>query len=481
MKRLIIGTVVACLLGTAVPSNAAVVKVNGACKSLGAVVKQRGVLLKCTRTNGKLVWRTVRAATTTNPAPATSPTPTPTTETPAASKPTFLQSAEPLDTCRIKDGRTSKTRVPESIAYPVGSGMQAPGLPATGTVKVAVIPVDFSDAVGTEEPRILIDPLVKNSDAWLSHFANGKLRYEWQTSSTWIRAPKPSSEYVWVHPGPVAKNPIPGATSAGPKEAVWIANDLITAADKAYDFSGVGILMFVYPTNTKNIWDAVTTFGTVRTDEGVRSVQINAAGAWLYYNKMPVWPWFIHENLHPHGLAGHGSDGAPLDIMTNQAGMSFALSSWDALILDWQRDDQFYCVNAATLRPTAVPLSPLDSSETGTKAVIIRLSDHEALVVESRRRSTWSSGFDGWGGLPDSFAGVTVTRIDTTIDVNRTQDASYARYLPKVQAATELVSGGYGSFNTKFLARAGESVEYNGIRLSISQISGYDMVRVERI
>lgn len=481
MRRAVTCIAIALVFGIAMPSDAAVVRVNTACKSAGTVTKQRGITLKCTRTNGKLRWVALKPVATPSVTPSAPASPTPTPQAPTVVTPTYLSSPEPLNTCRIRDGRVSKTRIPEAIAFPVGSGMQAPGLPSTGSVKVAVIPIDFSDAPGAESPASLIDPLVKNTNAWLKHYSNDKLRYDWQTSATWIRASKPSSEYDWVHPGPVQKNPIPGAVSAGPKAAVWIANDLITAADKAYDFTDVGILMFVYPTNVKNIWDAITTFGQVRTDEGTRSVQINATGAWLYYNQMPVWPWFIHENLHPHGLAGHGSDGAPLDIMTNQAGMSFALSSWDALILNWQGEEQFYCVSASTLQPTSVPLSPLDSSETGTKAAIVRLSDVEALVIESRRRSDWSSGFESWGGLPSNFAGVTVTRIDTTIDVNRTQNESFARYLPKMQSTSEWVRGRYGSFNTQYLVQSGESLEYKGIRLTVTQVAGYDVVRLEKV
>jgi hypothetical protein len=61
---------------------------------------------------------------------------------------------------------------------------------------VALIPIDFSDAPGVDSPNAIIDPIIANVNDWLRHFSNGKMEYLWQTSDSWIRASKPSTEYV---------------------------------------------------------------------------------------------------------------------------------------------------------------------------------------------------------------------------------------------------------------------------------------------
>jgi hypothetical protein len=45
---------------------------------------------------------------------------------------------------------------------------------------------------------------------------------------------------------------------------------------------------------------------------------------------------------------------------------------------------------------------------------MIKLSGSQVLVIESRRKDKWSSGYKGFPGLPDGFYGVVVYKVDTT-------------------------------------------------------------------
>ena len=396
--------------------------------------------------------------------------------------PGFATSPEDLETCRAPDMRTTKSPGIEAIAYPVTSAASPPNIPITGKVKVAIIPIDFSDVPGTGSPSEIIDPEIKKVNEWVKQFSNGKMTYEIQTSKKWIRASKDSSEYVWFHPGPVEKNPLPGAKVGTIRTPSEIAEDLMASAQESFDYTDLKVVLFVYPKNVVNIWDAVTAYGGIQTNKGYIGAQINATGAWLYRKKMPIWSWFIHENLHPHGLAGHApSDGSPFGLMTNQAGSSLVLDAWDQLILDWQIADQFYCVSVGKLEKATIKLSPLERDEIGTKAIMVRLASHEVLVIESRRRDKWSSGQTDWAGLPVGFYGLLVYKVDTTKDSNRVETGGFADFISNPAVSHGTFRGSYAPpFDANRIIYEGETLVTNGVSITLTKSGDHDQVTISK-
>jgi len=198
----------------------------------------------------------------------------------------------------------------------------------------------------------------------------------------------------------------------------------------------------------------------------------------MYRGMQPLWSWLLHENFHPMGIAGH-APGVGINIMGDQAGQALTLNSWDTAILDWQAPGQLYCTSRDALTPTEITLSPLDRTETGTKAAMIRLSDHEVLVVESRRRDHWSSGTINNAGLPEGFYGVTVTRVDTAIDANRRfGDDGFAHYVTNKGVS-------HASWPTVRLSMdkmlyQGESLISDGVRITLVTTGDHDTIRLER-
>jgi hypothetical protein len=396
--------------------------------------------------------------------------------------PGLTQSPEGIEICRAPDMRTTKSSGVQAIAYPVTSGPYPPALPITGKVKVAIIPIDFSDVPGAGSPSEIIEPEILKINEWVKQFSNGKMTYEFQTSKTWIRATKDSSEYVWVHPGPVQPNPLPGARVGTLRTPAQIAEDLMASAQDSFDYTDLKVVFFVYPKNIVNIWDAITNFNGVNTNKGFIGIQINATGAWLYQNKMPIWSWFIHENMHPHGLAGHApSDGSPFNLMTNQAGSSLVLDAWDQLILDWQIPNQFYCVSAGKLEKATIKLSPLERDEVGTKAIMVRLSANEVLVIESRRRDKWSSGQTDWAGLPVGFYGLFVYKVDTSIDKNRVELGGFADFISNPNVSHSPFQGSYASqFDANRIIYEGETLVTNGVSITLTKSGDHDQVTISK-
>ena len=402
----------------------------------------------------------------------------------APSPPGFAVTQAPLSTCRLQGAPISDG----AIAFPAS----ADRIPQQGRVSVALIPIDFSDAPGVGSPNAIIDPIIANVNDWLRHFSNGKMQYLWQTSEQWIRASKPSTEYVWDHPGDTG-GPAPGAVPVTPREAIHIGQDLLTDADALFDFTDVKIVFFIYPTGIVNIWDAMTTWSVGQTNEGRIDYQLNATGAWLYRGTATPWAWFLHENLHPHGLAGHApNDGSPFGIMANQS--NFALQAWDTLILGWDVPGQYFCASRDALKSADVVLSPIDRTERGTKAILVKLTDHEVLVVESRRRSDWSGsrnrGQPAGATFPKGFYGLLVYKVNLLNRSNRvwepwshrwTGDSqAFAYYIPNRSVTHGMVSGaeGFGWIDTGYLTYLGETLVTDGVAISLITSGDVDTVRV---
>lgn len=453
------------------------VKPGIACTKAGTSKVVNGKRYTCIRSGKRLVWsrgvpaRPVAARPTPTPAPTSS-----TTDSPQGPDPWSI-SPEPIGTCQIPDARTTKT-VAGAIAYPVTSGVNTPGLPSRGTSKVAVIPIDFSDVPGTESPSVIIDPIVATTSEWLSHFSNGKFAYQWETWPDWIRAPKPSSHYAWEHPGaPTQGNPYP--LSPEFSSTNQITAELASAASKHFDFRGVALVFFIYPRNVRDNWEAMTGSAAVHTPDGTVYVQSAATGGYLYFNGLPIWAWFMHENLHALGLAGHAPADAFRGIMSNETGADLSLSSWETLILDWAVPNQFYCVDAKRITPATVTLSPIASDRSGTKAVMIRTSDHTALVIESRSSGRWSSKPAALRDYPKAMSGITITRIDTSIDRNRAWSGTFAELVfnPRSHGGSQTTHQ-WDPLDPDVMFFPGETVTVDGVTVTAGIDSGLHTVSI---
>jgi hypothetical protein len=461
----------------------AVIKPGVSCGKIGTNAIVASKKFTCVKSGKKSVWD--KGVVIVQPAKQPSTTSSLTPEQSSSAEPVvkFLASAEPLENCRIPDARNSKIVVPQAIAYPVSSGRQPVGIPSSGVVNVAIIPIDFSDLPGNESPASLIEPEIIQSKKWIEHFSNGKSTYNFQTTSKWIRAPKASNFYTWTHPGHPG-NPIIGSISGPERPLVDIAAELMGAAEKDFDYRNLNIVFFIYPKNIVNIYDAATQYGPVQTNVGTVNVQINAAGAWLYEKNFPIWAWFIHENMHPTGLAGHApNDGSTFNIMTNQAGASLVLDTWDQAILNWQADDEIYCVSKENLDTTDIPIQSLESlSANGTKAIFVKLSSNQVLVIESRKYDYWSKGWNGYPGLPKDFHGLLVYKVDTSVDLTRVESkGGFAVY----QTDPNLDSGSYwGPYSPEFklnsLIKEGQVMQSSGISIKLLKAGGTDLVRISK-
>jgi hypothetical protein len=421
------------------------------------------------------------------------------------------KSPQDASICRLEDQSSTKRPVGPSIAYPVPTGQINAMHPRVGPIKVIILPVDFSDSVGVGKPSAIYAPEIERINLWMKWYSNGQSWFEFQTHDDWIRAPRPSFDYVAEDtPGFQSGNPVPGSKIGRQINSSHVASEFLDISEKFYSLSGVTSIWIIYPKDIVNIYDSIVAntnnqgtgsprAGTYKPeffDGRLTNKWVTSVGGWLYRNPFPIWAHFVHENLHNIGIQGHGpNQGYQLGIMTNQGGMSLPLSAWDQLVLGWDLQDDIYCTKKENIDSVEVKLSPLEREEIGTKSVMIKLSNREVLVIESRRRDDWSSTDNQNPGLPLGFYGLVVYKVNTAAepmygivepDGKDWQDKSeaYAYFIRNQE-----VSHGYLSaannypgppIDMNFVIYKGETLKTNGLEISLVNSGDHDTVRVTK-
>jgi len=106
-------------------------------------------------------------------------------------------------------------------------------------------------------------------------------------------------------------------------------------------------------------------------------------------------------------------------------------------------------------------LVPIEREQVGLRSVIIKLSEYEALVIESHRKDKWS---ERWS---TGTSGVSVMRVDTRIDTVFDQGNSTGKYLVPVRA-----------HSLDFL-KVGQTFTTDGIKVTLVKSGDNDQIRIE--
>ncbi len=474
MKLRLIGVLTILVLSvsaTAVPVSAAV-KAGAKCKVVGQIKVKKNKEFTCTAKGKKLVWSRgqVKFITPNELAPQPELAP--------------QLSLEKLNTCQIKDQRPAGL-VPyqEAIAYPVTDFNREQKLPVIGTAKVVFIPIDFSDVPGKGKPLDFGQSQIDAANEWLSWYTNGKLTYEWQSYNSWIRAPKPSTQYNWAHP---VHGGYQGQAAPQAQSTEEIVQQLITAASPHFNFDGVGAVFLLFPNEVKAIELEITQRNRpFQTAQGPQQFSFFGPGSEINKRGDRLWGWWIHEVLHSHGFSGHFPFGFLNLHMMIGGRQSNALSSWDGLIAGWSNEEDVYCLSKEKVTKTTLVLSPLDRKQKGLKSLMVKLNNHQVLVFESRRPEKWSS--------PELYInGLMAYIVDTKIINDREGESSSeertrtATYLTTDQRQTNGSNLFAGCNRTKcdrtmIYAKEGQTFTFDGIRVSLIKSGVNDEILLEKI
>ena len=416
-------------------------------------------------------------------------------------------SIDPLTLCQLPDKRTQilSSASQLAIAYPPKPFKNFSG--STGTFKVVVVGIDFSDTNGTGSPSTLWKDDLTKAAEWLKWYTNDKVKLEFVTYDKWLRAPKPSAKYDASNSGARGPNDI----QSGGLTTQQISEDYIHTIEDTADLSNTTSIWVYFPENITTPSGAFQpqTTGVITKKYGLVSSQLVSVGADTYQSHRPRWAYFLHEMIHGFGLQGHSPKFLPyphlnkLGEMSNADGWTNALLPFDSLTWGVANSSDIYCVDKPHLRSVDLTLVPLEREQVGLRSAMIRLNDHQVLVVESHRSDKWGVG-EGAG-----FAGVMVSIIDTTVNTSFDESnpsdpclVSTGVYLtvPGVNHGTHqpigqllpgyngdrvgvyngvAIAGDYDQWDLNHVMYTGESLTSVGVKISLIKGGDNDTVRIE--
>lgn len=356
-----------------------------------------------------------------------------------------------LETCRLADFRSTNVSG-QAVTYPTLS--VSPMVRNVGSVQVGVVFIEYDDALSRAGEIAAHTEDVKLASRWFSWYSQGKVTYQLRIADRWVRAPRPSSMYVSnQHKRQHGEG---GSQLMTDDELAAAYRDL---ARSAINMDGINVLWVVNPRSINAIDESFM----YRDPAGplIFSIGKDTYESRNFHgltNGWPIWQQFVHETLHSHGLLGHAPKHEFFSLMNWNGSPGATINSWDAMILDWMRPENLYCVQRNELKKATLKLVPLEREQEGLRGVIVRLSESEALVIESHRRDQWSPRW------PIGTYGVTIFRVDTRLDTDFNEGSSTSRYLMTDRKNALMVQG--------------ESFETDGVVVSFVASGDNDVIEL---
>lgn len=153
------------------------------------------------------------------------------------------------------------------------------------------------------------------------------------------------------------------------------------------------------------------------------------------------------------------------DVMSDYTGAPKSMDAWNLWMLGWIESGAVYCRTAESLAATEVTLQPLALRGVGYRTAIVRINDHLAVVVESRR----GLGVDIELG---DARGIIVYTVDTSL---RTHQGPHRIQLPEGHVLAQ-----HGHIWPNALFGVGDRVLVEGVTIELLQTGDYDRIRISR-
>lgn len=264
--------------------------------------------------------------------------------------------------------------------------------PTTGTVKVTVIFVDFSDAPATRTPQEAFTAVSPAAENYFSAVSYGKMNLTFVPKYQWFRMSKASSNYGW-------------SSLTFNLHKAYI-DEAIALADPTVDFSTSDAFLIISNPDAGSLTNGPAFCATPGVGVTVDGKVINN-GATSGRDLVPMMGmWFPHEFGHTMSLVDlYAFSGQPahrfvgyFSLMGNSFPEATAheYTGWERWILGWLNDNQVACGN--TTGVNSITLTPIEKKD-GVKILVIPVNGNSALVVESRKALGYDSRLSKEGPL----------------------------------------------------------------------------------
>lgn len=407
-----------------------------------------------------------------------SPTPSasePLTQTPSEDLRPALEEnfvSNQVSECRLQDAREIQ-RQPNNVGFPLSPAW----VPTSGDARFLVIPVSFSDTSGQEVPLERIKAHAAKVTDWYTYTSQGKLQVEFELVETWVELDQPSTDFDFEK----------STANVAPTEADRIRNRLqtqllesvVSNLDSGVEISGLDAIFMVFPDRTPGVKSSILQRGVdLKSTREVETLMAWGTGADVKGSNLE-WALWIHELLHDQGLSLHApGNGSDFGLGQNQFAWSSTLSGWEQFKLGWISDNEVLCLDLATLGSDSwtFNLNPMEVPATSPRLAILKLSDYEAVVVESRRPVAYSAEYE-------ELIGAVVYRIDTRLDNDRASECcedygndpefdKWAFLLAPDHVADSKQST--GNTSNKFIFRELNVVSFENFELELTQSAKID-------
>jgi len=393
--------------------------------------------------------------------------------------PTLEVNTVGYEACQIRDARTM--RGGGATSFP----MTSERMRVDGQLDLAIIPIDYPDSNANQSLDSFLGPQVDAFNEMFAMWAGDNESVKWNIPEDWIRMPKESQNYQWDH------QTVQGDGSRKADSDIQLLSveeqqyDIFSEAEKFMDLSDVDYAYIISnPDSPKVLFAPYWPGGTIRTSIGRYDFPHYGFGTVITKDQgRQLYHFLWHEMLHFRGLAGH-APGNEFSYNLMTAGET--LFAWDAFLLGWQEPEQLLCFDAQVLESETFYLGSMEVAAKGPRGAVVRLSDTEVLVIESRRKGRFNYS------IPDGFAGVQVYIVDSTkpaerYDGNIEREKDYFSYHLRIDRKDhrpipempQVWVPGYPDLNET--AFPGDSFTYENIRISYLEGGDFDKVQIEHL
>ncbi|WP_419554805.1 cell wall-binding repeat-containing protein [Candidatus Poriferisodalis sp.] len=364
--------------------------------------------------------------------------------------------------------------------------------PSTGTLRVAVLFMDFPDVQADHSTEVEAELNLPYIEDYFESSSLGQLDVEFVPLHRWLRAEQPSTAYL-------------GETVFGPALTLAASTHAVALADDEFDFVSVDLVLNVFPSShfgggnatgsatADGVTVTTTRVNTVKSSEPREPSEWGSVGTHEIAHNLGLLDMYAYDpELRPQPDVNPDSDDARVDVTLGLMGLNgFFLTSpqdsrlahewsspdgvrstgflwqlrvremlaWSRWQLGWLTESQVRCMNSPE---AVVTLTPIAQPGNGLAMAAVPLSTHDVIVVESRRKLGYDAG--RFFEVPETGASTTYPALITEGVLVYTVDTSLGSGQLPAKIAGDTGSGQVDDFP---VLEAGESVTLRGYTITV--------------